>query len=92
METNMTIEEVLKDIHAIQEHLNVFEEKYKLISADFYKLLKADKLDESRDFIEWMGFYEILTDREQEYRKLLKDQILDYNLTSPVDEEFFQLT
>ena len=84
MEIKMTIEEVLKDIHAIQEHLNAFEEKYKLISADFYKLMKANKLDENRDLIEWMGFYEILTNREQENRKLLKDQILEYNLTSPV--------
>ena len=92
METKMTIEEILKDIHAIQEHLKVFEEKYRLISADFYKLLKANKLDESRDFIEWLGFYEILNDREREYRKLLKIKILEYNLSSPVDEEFFQIT
>jgi len=48
----MTIDEILKDIHAIQEHLKNFEERYKLISSDFYKLYKANKLEQSRDFFE----------------------------------------
>ncbi|MBC8184567.1 hypothetical protein H8E88_26015 [candidate division KSB1 bacterium] len=86
----MTIDEVLKDIHAIHEHLQMFEEKYKLISSDFYNLYKKNKLEESHDFVEWLGFYEILLDRKHEYRKLLKSRILDYKLTSPVEEEFFQ--
>ena len=86
----MTIDEILKDIHAIQEHLKNFEEKYKLISSDFYKLYKANKLEQSRDFIEWLGFYEIKLDREHEYKKLLKEQITEYDFAAPVDEEFFQ--
>jgi len=68
----MTIDEILKDIHAIQEHLKNFEEKYKLISSDFYKLYKANKLEQSRDFIVWLGFYEIMLDREREYSNLSK--------------------
>ena len=86
----MTIDEILKDIHAIQEHLKNFEEKYKLISSDFYKLYKANKLEQSRDFIEWLGFYEIMLDREHEYKKSLKEQIDEYDFAAPVDEEFFQ--
>jgi len=53
----MAIIEILKDIHAIQEHLKNFEERYKLLSSDFYKLSQANKLEQSRDFIEWLGFY-----------------------------------
>lgn len=75
----MTIDEILKDIHAIQEHLKKFEEKYKLISSDFYKLYKANKLEQSRDFIEWLGFYEIMLDREHDYKRLLKEQIDEYD-------------
>jgi len=75
----MTIDELLKDIHAIQDHLKKFEEKYKLISSDFYKLYKANKLELSRDFIKWLGFYEIMLDRESEYKKLLKEQISEYD-------------
>ncbi len=86
----MTIDEILKDIHSIQEHLKLFEEKYKLISSDFYKLYKANKLEQGRDFIEWLGFYEIILDREREYKKVLKEQITEYDLIAPVDEEFFQ--
>jgi len=86
----MTIDEILKDIHAIQEHLKNFEERYKLLSADFYKLYQANKLEQSRDFIEWLGFYEILLDREREYKKLLKKQITEYDFAAPIDEEFFQ--
>ena len=86
----MTIDEILKDIHAIQDHLKKFEEKYKLISSDFYKLYKANKLEQSRDFIEWLGFYEIMLDREREYKQLLKEQIDECDFAAPVDEAFFQ--
>lgn len=86
----MTIDEILKDIHAIQEHLKNFEERYKLLSADFFKLYQANKLEQSRDFIEWLGFYEILLDREREYKKLLKKQINEYDFAAPIGEEFFQ--
>lgn len=90
MEIKMTINEILRDIHSIQDHLKKFEEKYKLISQDFYKLYKANKLEQSHDFIEWLGFYEIMLDREYEYKKLLKEQIAEYDFAAPVDEEFFQ--
>lgn len=90
MGTKITIDEILKDIHAIQEHLKNFEEKYKLISSDFYKLYKANKLEQSRDFIEWLGFYKIMLDRVREYKKLLKEQIAEYDFAAPVDEDFFK--
>lgn len=86
----MTIDEILKDIHGIQEHLKIFEEKYKLMSTDFYKLYKANKLKQSNDFIEWLGFYEIMLDREKDYRKILSQQLSDYDFSAPVDKEFFQ--
>ena len=76
----MTIDEVLKDIHAIHEPLQMFEEKYKLISSDFYNLYKKNKLEESHDFVEWLGFYEILLDRKHEYRKLL---LVKYDIIWP---------
>lgn len=75
----MTISEIIKDINAIQEHLRKFQEKYNLVSTDFYKLYKANKLEQSRDFVEWLGFYEIMLDRESEYKKLLKEQISEYD-------------
>jgi len=66
----MTADIISKDIHAIQEHLKKFEQKYNLNSPDFYRLYKENKMEQSRDFIEWLGFYEIMLDRESEYKKL----------------------
>jgi len=39
----MIIDEILKDSCPMQWHLINFEERYKLISSDFYKLHKANK-------------------------------------------------
>ncbi len=46
------------------------EKRYGLLSADFYHLYKAGELEQSRDFIQWVGYYEAKLDREARYREL----------------------
>lgn len=65
----MTLEEILQSIHALEGQLRKFEEQYRLRSEDFYRLVQEGRLEQSADFIEWLGLYEIKRKREQQYRR-----------------------
>jgi hypothetical protein len=67
----MTLSELIKSIHDLENHLNKFEEKYKLRSEEFYQLATNGKIEQSSDFIEWLGIYEIKRKREQKYQEIL---------------------
>ena len=66
----MTLGEILQSIHALEAQLQKFEEHYRLRSEDFYRLVQEGRLEQSADFIEWLGLYEIKHKREQQYRRL----------------------
>ncbi len=61
----MTLDELIRGIHDLGNYLKKFEEKYRLLSDDFYRLATAGKLEQSNDFIEWLGVYEIKLKREK---------------------------
>ena len=52
-------------VHALEGQLRKFEEQYRLRSEDFYRLVQEGRLEQSADFIEWLGLYEIKCKREQ---------------------------
>lgn len=66
----MTREEIIRDIHGLETELAALEDRYGLLSADFYHCFRADELDQNRDFIRWAGYYEAKLDRETRYRDL----------------------
>jgi hypothetical protein len=67
----MTLQEVIQDIHGLDEELASLEKRYGLLSADFYHLYKAGEIEQSRDFIRWVGYYEAKLEREARYREML---------------------
>jgi hypothetical protein len=67
----MTLAEIIQDIHGLDTELTILEERYGLLSADFYHLYKTGEIEQSRDFIEWTGYYEIKLEREAQYRKMM---------------------
>ena len=71
----MTIEELIHSIHTLETHLRKFEEKYKLRSDDFYRLVSDGKLEQSEEFIEWLGVYEIKLKRERTYARRLSETL-----------------
>lgn len=71
----MTIEELIHSIHILENHLRKFEEKYNLRSEDFYRLVSEGKLDQSEEFIEWLGVYEIKLKRERAYARRIADKL-----------------
>jgi serine/threonine protein kinase HipA of HipAB toxin-antitoxin module len=66
----MTLGEILQSIHALEVQLQRFEERYRLRSEDFYRLVQEGRLEQSADFLEWLGLYEIKCKREQQYRRI----------------------
>jgi hypothetical protein len=71
----MTLDELIHGIHDLENYLNKFEEKYRLRSEDFYRLATAGRLEQSNDFIEWLGVYEIKLKREQKYQQRLAEML-----------------
>ena len=54
----MTLQEIIKDIHGLDAELVELEQRYGILSDDFYHLYKVGEIEETRDFIKWVGYYE----------------------------------
>lgn len=64
----MTLQQIIQDIHGLNQELFYLESQFGLLSADFYHLYKAGELEQSRSFIQWIGYYEARLEREAKYR------------------------
>jgi len=70
----MRLEEIIESIYALGEEIKRFEKKYGLTSEDFYELFREGKLDEgsyeeTEEFTQWAGLYEIKLKRERQFRE-----------------------
>lgn len=66
---------LITDIQGIEDRLREFERKYRLRSSEFYWLVKAGKIEQRLELLEWLGLYEVLQTREGEYHTLLERQV-----------------
>lgn len=71
----MEIHELVIEMKLLERRLSLYEEKYGVLSEDFYDALAAGKLerydeyDETRaDFSRWKGIYETWRRRRDTYR------------------------
>lgn len=68
----MTLQEILADIHALEEEILVFERKYGLRSETFYAAYMGGEEPEDDqwvlDFSEWASLYRTWLARQAEYR------------------------
>ena len=80
----MTLVEIIQDIHGLNEELARMEARYGLLSDDFYHLYKAGELEQTRDFIEWVGYYEAKLEREARYRDMMYAYLRQLRETSGV--------
>lgn len=71
----MTLADIIQDIHALETKLVQLEKRYNLRSPDFYHLYKAGELEQSREFIRWIGYYEAKLEREAQYQELMYDYL-----------------
>ncbi len=77
----MDIHELVIEMKQLERRLMLYEEKYGILSEDFYAALIAGKLgrfdayDETRtDFSRWKGIYETWSRRRSNYGELLKQR------------------
>jgi hypothetical protein len=67
----MLLQEILQDIHGLDAQLQVLERQYGLLSEDFYMLYRLGEIEQSRDVMRWIGYYELRQERQQTYRATL---------------------
>ena len=73
--------ELVIEMKLLERRLTLYEEKYGVLSEDFYSALMAGKLaeydafDETRaDFSRWKGIYETWRRRREAYRKQIQER------------------
>ena len=76
----MEIHELVIEMKLLERRLTLYEEKYGILSEDFYTALMAGKLseydayDETRaDFSRWKGIFETWRRRKDAYRQRLQE-------------------
>lgn len=81
MAGQIQIHELVVEMKLLERRLTLYEEKYGVLSEDFYRALMAgelsqyDEYDETRtDFSRWKGIYETFQRRKDAYYKLLRLQ------------------
>lgn len=77
----MEIHELVIEMKLLERRLTLYEEKYGVLSEDFYAALSSgalaryDQYDESRtDFSRWKGLYETWLRRKEAYVAQLKQR------------------
>jgi hypothetical protein len=76
----MQIHELVVEMKLLERRMTLFEEKYGVLSADFYaalasgELSRYDEFDETRaDFGRWKALYETWRRRNDAYQEQLKE-------------------
>jgi hypothetical protein len=79
----MEIHELVIEMKLLERRLTLYEEKYGVLSEDFYvalmegKLARYDEYDETRaDFSRWKGIYETWLRRKDAYSKQIQQRDL----------------
>jgi hypothetical protein len=69
------LHDLISDIHALVRELQRYEEKYGLLSADFYILyiegrLRDEEIEEIDEFGRWAALYQMRQRREEMYESV----------------------
>lgn len=71
----MTLDEILRDIHAMEEDLLTYERKYGVLSDVFYESYRngEEPADSAwvLDWSDWAGIYEIWLRRRKQYQEAM---------------------
>lgn len=72
----MTLQEIMADIHALNEDLEAYERKYGVLSETFYELYTSGEEPEDDawvlDWADWAGAYKTLLRRREQYRRAIQ--------------------
>ena len=72
----MTLDDMLRDIHAMEEDLLMFECKYGVLTETFYAAYQRGEEPEDDawvlDWSEWAATCQILLERQEQYRQAIQ--------------------
>jgi hypothetical protein len=75
-EMGMTLQDIIADIHAITEDIEVYERKYGVLSETFYEsYVNGEEPEDDTwvlDWSDWAGAYKILLRRQEQYRRTIQ--------------------
>ena len=83
----MQLKELLQDIYGLDERLRVLEQNYGILSEEMYRLYRLGELEQSKDLIRWVGYYEFKQERQRAYAIALREHWLNLrrtNLETPI--------
>ncbi|HLF89635.1 MAG TPA: hypothetical protein VI451_11850 [Anaerolineales bacterium] len=72
----MTLQDIIADIHALHEDMEVYERKYGVLSETFYEAYMNGEEPEDDswvlDWSDWAGAYKIWLRRQEQYRRTIQ--------------------
>ncbi|MEW6402721.1 MAG: hypothetical protein AB1649_13045 [Chloroflexota bacterium] len=72
----MTLQDIIEDIHALTEDIEVYERKYGILSETFYEsYINGEEPEDDAwvlDWGDWAGAYKILLRRQEQYRRTIQ--------------------
>lgn len=75
-EGNMNLDDIVQDIHVLEQDLQTFERKYGVLSETFYEAyIQGEEPDDDsrvRDWSAWAGAYEIWLRRREQYQAAME--------------------
>ncbi len=75
-ESSMSLQDIIADIHALTEDIEVFERKYGVLSETFYEsYVNGEEPEDDTwvlDWADWAGAYKILLRRQEQYRRTIQ--------------------
>jgi len=77
-ENGMTLQDIIEDIHALTEDIEVYERKYGVLSETFYEsYINGEEPEDDAwvlDWGDWSVAYNILLRRQEQYRPTAQAQ------------------
>jgi hypothetical protein len=84
----MTLQDIIADVHALTEDVEVYERKYGVLSETFYELYMSgvEPEDDSwvLDWADWAGAYKILLRRQEQYHHTIRSLAQSQSLANIV--------
>lgn len=72
----MTLQDIIADIHALNEDLKTYEQKYGVLSETFYEsYINGEEPEDDAwvlDWADWAGAYKTMLRRQEQYRRTIQ--------------------
>ena len=76
----MKLQDIVQDLHALEERVRAYERKYGITSSDFYELYQVGLLDDegfekTQEFTRWASAYEMKLERKAAFEQLSRELV-----------------